>query len=305
MSELIEKKPCDFSVFDEMNTEALEEILKADAQQLDDNTNLTAILYITELLDRRAISAGEYHFDSSKQKPNFATLLSLPTPENTSTILSVQENSIHTIHTTRKKDKRRFFRTGVFIAATISLLFILSGVASAAFGINIWSTLARWTDEVFSFSHVIDEQKNTSVVGNTTTDAMLNETSFHDLQSALNYYDVSALSAPTFVPSGYVIGGVFAENSPTGLFFNCDYFGPDEELITITYTEFLSEPAMIYEKTDNSPDSYVISDTVCYAFSNTNNNTVVWITDNFECSITGCISLDILREMVTSILSKG
>lgn len=253
MSELIEKKPCDFSVFDEMSTEALEEILKADAQQLDDNTNLAAILYITELLDRRAISASEYHFDSSKQKPNFSTMLSLPTIENTTTILSAQENSKDTTHTTRKKNKHRFIRSGAFIAATISLLFILSGVASATFGINIWNTLARWTDEVFTFSHVINEQTNASAVGDSSTDTMLNETSFHDLQDALNYYDITTLSAPKFVPSGYVIGGVFAEDSPTGLFFNCDYFGPDEDLITVTYMEFLSEPAMMYEKTDNPP----------------------------------------------------
>ena len=68
MTEQDRKRQRDFSEYDSLSTEALESILRADAQQLDDDD---AILYIAEVLEKRAIAKHEYSFDVEAKKREF------------------------------------------------------------------------------------------------------------------------------------------------------------------------------------------------------------------------------------------
>ena len=49
MPEQYENQLRDFSFYDSMSTDALERLLRADAQKLDDDIDIDAILYITDL----------------------------------------------------------------------------------------------------------------------------------------------------------------------------------------------------------------------------------------------------------------
>ena len=306
MSELIEKKPRDYSVFDKMNTEALEEILKADAQQLDDNSNLDAILYITELLNQRAKADEAYTFDVDANKPDFDALLICTQINN---IVNTSSNSnIPPASDPNKKTNMKHYQLGriVLIAAILmSLLFVLSGVASATFGINIWGMLASWTDDLFSFGGNINNQINSSVSENQIDIDSNTDMVFSSLQEALDYYKITELSAPTHIPDGYELCDVIVNHSSAGYLFYCDFISSNNSVISVAYQEFLSVPNSVYEKNTEDVDQFSLGDTTFYSFSNTNTNTIAWITGDYECSIMGNVPINVLKEIVYSIFEKG
>lgn len=286
MSELFKNDRCDYSVFDTMSSEALEEILRADAQQLDDERNLDAVLYITELLEKRTAAEGGYTFDPKEHMPDFAALLKDAAKEPTS-------GSVKT-----PKKGKRVLRTALVAAVICVLIFALSGVATAALGVNIWNSIGAWTDEVFGFWLVEDaapaEDQAVSKDGPEQ----------NELQQALDACGITEFCAPTYLPEGYVMDELIVDTESVNRFVYARYTAPDGTLISFCADEFSSAPGTVYEKTADPVETLVCGDTVYYVFSNINNNTVAWISGKYECSVVGATSREELKQIAVSMFGK-
>ena len=177
------------------------------------------------------------------------------------------------------------------------MLFASSLAVSAVWGTNIWSLLANWTNEVFGFSSHIEERTTEQVVSEMAD--VDSDKVFSSLQEALDAYGITEVKAPS-VPDNFKVSHVEAGRDDAGLFFYACY-SDGEALISVFYSELSESPSTIFEKTNEPVETYLINDMTLYYFSNENNNTIAWVTEHFECSILGQISVDILKTIAVSV----
>lgn len=301
MTEQDKERQRNFLDYDSLSTEALESILRADAQQLD---NDDAILYIAEILEKRAAAKHEYTFDTEAKKEEFNQwyLPYLSDGQPLSSEVEGTNNNIIDLQSHPKRAHRKtttLLRCACIVVATVVMLFAVSLAASAMMGTNLWTVIANWTDEVFGFANVEEHTGGEDV--EVTTDAEA-EQAFSTLQEALDAYGITEVKEP-LIPEGYEASYIEAGNSDLGPYFYASYTD-GVGLISIAYIGYIETPMNVFEKNDEPVDVYKVGETLFYCFSNTNNETVAWPTEHFECRIAGQVSADILKEMAKSIIHK-
>lgn len=299
MTEQDKERQRNFLDYDSLSTEALESILRADAQQLD---NDDAILYIAEILEKRAAAKHEYTFDTEAKKEEFNQWY-LPYLSDGQPLSSEVEDTNGNIIDLQSHPKRAhrktitLLRCACIVVATVVMLFAVSLAASAMMGTNLWTVIANWTDEVFGFGNV--EEHTGMQDAEVTTDAEA-EQAFSTLQEALDAYGITEVREPR-LPKGYTAFSIEAGPSPVGFRFYAEYTD-GASLIFVEFNEFTDMPVTVYEKTNDQVETFQAKNTVFYCFSNTNNNTIAWVTEHYECSIIGQVSTDTLKTIAKSII---
>lgn len=301
----------DFSRFDSYSTEALEAILQADAQQPNNDANLDAILYITEVLERRAKENNEYSFDTEAKKREFDRFY-LPYLQDASPLSGEDGEQDATAESgqPRRRAGRRslptLLRTACVAAAVIAILFALSLAASAAMGTNLWGLFADWTDGAFSFGNTTERTTREPEAGAANVDP---DRVFSSLQEMLDAYGVTEVKAPEGIPEKYVLTELETGAFSAGPWFYASYIYNykeyDEELISVYYQSYDTEPGVVYEKTDDPVEIDCIGTTILYTFRNTNSRTVAWVTEHFECSICAPLSVEELKDIAISAINEG
>lgn len=299
MSEQEKKPKSGLPHFETLSTDALEAMLQADAQQLDNHQDLDTVLQITQILERRAREGKQYMFDVEEKYKEFKKYY-LPFDTDSEPLSSEPEESldIPTIssdvnppHKMRKR-RPRLLRSILIAAVVVSVIFAASLVASAAIGENIWSIVANWTDELFSFSREVanDKSASSSIVDKITDEIHIMQITQDDL--------------PTWYPEGYHMG----EIDTAQLTYQTDVFIPFYSdtggfyLIQITqYVDTKYMEATLFEKDAGEVDTIVHNDQIFYVFSNIGDNVVAWIKGNCVFTIAGDLSKEAITSMVLSI----
>ena len=198
---------------------------------------------------------------------------------------------------------RNSLRAGIIAVAAV--LLMLGGMITAqAAGINVFGAFARWTEDLFTFGSVhghgandTTDEPNQKLV----SDQQLEYTS---LQEALDDYGITEVTAPTWFPEGYVLTGISIASIEEICYFTLSAsYENGERLLGIDITRYSSEPTIQAEKADTTVESIEINGITFYFIENTNNCTVAWVTEHYECYIAGArnMSIDALREMVYSM----
>lgn len=299
MSEQEKKPKSGLSYFEALSTDALEAMLQADAQQLDSLQDLDTVLYITQILERRARAEKQYTFDTEEKYKEFKQYY-LPFDTDSEPLSSEPEETLHVPphsldstppHKVRKR-RPRLLRSILIAAVVVSVILAGSLVASAAIGENIWSIVANWTDEIFSFSREVanDKSASSSVVDKITDEISIMQITQDDL--------------PTWYPEGYHMG----EIQPAQLTYQTDVYIPFYSdtggfyYIQITqYVDTKYMEALYFEKDAGEVDTIVHNDQIFYVFSNIEDNVVAWIKGNCVFTIAGDLSKDTVTSMVLSI----
>ena len=188
--------------------------------------------------------------------------------------------------------RRKGFRTALVAAATIVFVFASMIVAQAA-GLDVFGAMARWTGEVFSFGDISDEG---------ATDLPDGEAVYSTLQEALDAYGVTEVAAPMWVPDEYTLLDVSVEYDAEDGWscFFADYVAGETHL-TIQILGYFDMPSTQYEKIETPIEQFEISGTQFYIFQNTGTNVAAWFTEHFECSISGVIATEELKQMIESM----
>ena len=230
MPELQKNYRRSYAAFDAMSTEALEEILRADAQQLDDERNLDAVLYITELLEKRTAAEGGDTFDPKEHMPDFSALLNNAEKTTSTSVV-------------KTKNGRKILRTMLVAAATCVMIFALAGIAVAAFGVNIWNAIGSWTDEVFRF-----QAEEGNVESETEASAPIPPTDLlaDNLQQALSSCGITEFGAPTYLPEGYELDELIVDTRSGHRFIYVSYANADGVLISFCADEFAGKPGLLH-----------------------------------------------------------
>ena len=216
----------------------------------------------------------------------------------------------------RPRRVRRVSRA--LLAAAVSVAVIFGSLFTAqALGVDVFGTLARWTDDFFSFDTIRTDSEtgDASLHQNKTSAAKLaadvgtigedgyDTAEYASLQDALDAYGFSDVPlAPNWFPDGYELMGVEVYyDGASSLSFYSDH-RKGELLLTACITLWDdSSLSHVYSKDDDSVAVYESGGITHYIMSNNDTNVGAWQNGSFECSIAGSISQEELKKMIDSI----
>ena len=271
----------DFSKYDEMTTEELEEILRLDADNTEDQESDTeALLYIMGVLTKRRKNNGhtgntaQEAYEVFKQHYMPETDHNNPVPEKAA----------------KPKNQTFPWMRGLVAAAAVIAILILGSVTAKAFGVDVWKAVFQWTQETFHFGEW----------GNTDTD---NNLPYASLQEALEKGKVTTPLVPTQIPDGYTLVEITVTQNPLKRVYRAKYTNGDQ-VLRITIQDFLDKFPVYVEQSEGLVEEYVVSGITYYLFDNNERTQAVWMIDSFECRITGELTIDELKLMIDSI-EKG
>lgn len=200
-------------------------------------------------------------------------------------------------------------------AATVALAACLMGgmVAAQAAGVDIFGALARWSADTFSLGTVRSEgardaQKEGADSGERMEISEAQAPEYGSLQEALDAGGVVEVAGPVGIPEKLTLNeiSVVASDDPESLSIYAVYLwegGASMQIVIKSYTE---EPVMQVEKTDAPPELFEVGGVQVYLIENTNSCTAAWVTEHFECCISGPTEhKDAIREMAVSAISQA
>ena len=187
-------------------------------------------------------------------------------------------------HADKQCRKRSSKRKAILLAAVICVLLTSLMTVQAA-GIDVLGAIARWTTELFSFGKT-EERSGLVVDGKWPEIDEKQNLQFTSLQDALDFYGVTEIEVPQWIPPEFTQEAIAVEQNGVWLTFFAEYTNNDEIFI-IRYNSYISEPPTYYEKSGNLLETVEAGGNTYRILQNVDNYAVVWLTPHFEC----CISM--------------
>lgn len=289
MSKVEEKGRPKYSKFDRMDTSVLEAILRADfdapeAERLD----VEAVIYISNLLaERRGTSQSDV--DKAKEEffkyyyPLEKSIYDFDDDDNDDFEPETDEHKAASKPDNVVPFRKRLWRKFAS-AAAVFVIFMFGGTLTAyAFGYDPFAAVARWNDEHFWFEKKINTAEITDILS--------------------DYSDVEHL-VPKWLPEGYEFENVDIVQYPNGRIIRSSFVknvDNEEFHICINYKQDLDNVQTIYEKTDDDAIIYDKGGVEHYIIQNSTNLTIVWLSNDLECSIVGSFSVAEAKKIINSL----
>ena len=281
MSESRSRGTRDFSKYDAMDTQTLEEILRLDAESPEGSESDTELLlYVMGVLaDRR-------HENNTGKTAQEAWE-------------SFQQNYAPEKAPSEGKKSAgkgiRWLRRLTAAVAAVVLVVLLPLTAEAFSWKDVWNVVAKWAKETFSFVG-----SDVATVNEPVPDYDGECTS---LQELLRKNKIDPSIVPTWIPDGFALGRIEKDVTPTQEIYRAFYSNDNKEL-KIRVQTFLGEEPDKIEINKELVEIYEFSGLQFYIFSNMNQIRAVWATDSYQCNISGTLTIEELKSMINSI-GKG
>lgn len=190
-----------------------------------------------------------------------------------------------------RKRHHRLRRLGILVAAIFLVFSFLIGVQAT--GMDVLGGIARWTEEVFSLRGMpednnIKQEENGPV-------------SFETLQDALNFYQITELTEPKWLPEGYELSYVDVCQSEVGPEIYASYSTSGNKHLDIIILGSDGVHFSYCEKTDLEPLGTEATGITYYKLINEKSCIITWLTDNYECLVSGLLSQNDLERIALSM----
>ena len=271
----------DLSKYDTMTTEELEEILRLDAQALEEQESDTEmILYVMEVLAERKRNNGHTGKSALEAYESFKQnyIPEIDNPEVS-----------HKMPVKIRNSFPRWLR-GLTAAAAVLAILLLGTVTAKAFGFNIWEAVVKWTQETFHFGEW----------GNSNT---ANNLPYDSFQEALEKGNIPIEIVPAKIPDGFGLVDITVEQTPYKKIYIAKYTKA-EKVLRVTVQDYLDGVPVYVEQSEGLVEEYEVSGVTYYLFKNNERTQAEWIIDSYECRITGELTIEELKIMINSI-EKG
>lgn len=283
MSDNLNRAPRDFSQYDDMETEQLREILRLDSEAPQgEEMDTEIILYIMEVLSRRNEMNGTEKTALEAFESFKANYLPCPVDETLAAVPA------------QPKAVRRWPRAVAAVAAVLAVV-ILGSATAGAFGVDVWSAVAKWTQDTFHFGSPYE----TSPSEPDKTPSLV----YTELRDMLLDYKVTEKLAPTWLPEGYENVEVKMTETPKKRIFLAVYQNGDR-VIKIQITDYLKESPSQIEQSEGFQELYPSGGVDYYIFADYEQLQAAWKLDYYECYISGPVTIDELKAIIDSI-EKG
>jgi len=274
----------DFSKYDEMTDEQLRQILREDASKTEgEDTDLELMLHIMEVLARRRRETSE---DISPEEAL----------EQFKKKYTYTDNSLISEKRPARPKSKGFTRLQKWVATIAAVLVLVFGsaITAQAFGFDLFEIIAKWTKETFHFGYVSDVGETNEPEKNVV---------YNSLREALSKYNIDAPIVPNWIPDGYSEAGVKIQEAPNQRVFIA-WYEKGESRIRIRIADYLNSYPLQVEQSATLIETVSINGTDYYIFDNEDQLQVVWVLDNYECYISGSLSLSEVKAIIDSI-EKG
>lgn len=272
----------DFSQYDAMDDEQLQTILREDASKPEgEETDMEMLLYVMEVLAKRRNKRNEGKDPETALesfKENYCTY---------------DEISLISDPAAKKHCGRNHWRKGLAAAAAALALVIGCSITASALGFDVWETIAKWTQETFHFGYAGQETD-----GNDPSIA--EELPYQKLQEALLEFHITQDIVPTWLPDGYEAVDVRTVETPLQRQFIAKYQCGDK-IIKIWIADYLNSSPNQIEQSESAIEVYESAGIKYYIFSDNDQLRAAWIAENYECYISGPLTLSEIEEMIDSI----
>ena len=279
MSELNNR--AEYAHYDSLPTEELQEILRKHAHgELETEPDTDELYYIMEVLTRRREEENPQAFRSDEEA--LADFRKHYMPKAT------QEGRTKVV-----RFPGRAFKMVAAVLAIVLILAVGTSVTAEAFNVDIWGKFASWTKEIFQFA---DNPQGTTAAN---PEKEYN-VALKPLQDALAQEGIEEKLAPAWMPDGYKSKDLQIISTPRVRNISAVYEKDGSELI-IKIRQTIGVQAPQTEKNDGFIELYVVDGVEYYIFSNTETLNAAWSIGEFECIITGKITLEEMKMMIDSI----
>ena len=270
----------DFSKYEAMSTEELEEILRLDAEVPEGaQSDTELILYILEVLASRGNNTNITGNTAQKAWESFQQNYMPEEPQKP----------------VGTKKPVLWMRKLAAAAAVVALLILVPVSANALTLEEMWDIFARWAKETFSFV----SGENTEASEPMSDD----QRDFTSLQEMLYENNRDTSIVPTWIPEGFILDKIEKDSSPMREIYTVRYMNGDKK-IRVQVISYLSEDIQNHEVENDSLEIYIHNGIDYYIFKNVDQFRVFWMVDSYECYIAGEVSLDEIKMMIDSI-QKG
>ena len=276
----------DYSKYDNMPTEALEEILRLDASAADgDATDTGLLIHIMEVLASRekSNSTGKSALEAweSFQQDYMSDLEEIceENPEGTKPI----------------RRARPWLRRLIAAAAAVALVIFIPMTAKAVNWEKMWNAVAHWAKDTFSFV------SSESVSVSEPTPEYDGE--YSSLQDVLLANNRDAKIVPMWIPERFTLIKVEKDITPVQECYTAFYSNGESPLRIRVQSYTNGDPEKI-EINEELLELYEKSGIQYYIFSNMDQIRAVWIIDSYQCNISGDLSIEEIKSMIDSI-GKG
>lgn len=279
----------DFSKYDSMTTEELEDILRHNEDNFEDETDIDMLMYVAEVI------RGRKEPNPNRKTPEEA--FEIFKTHYMPTDAEMEEFQKHSNEkTTRKNHAKvipmaRWMRRLTAAAAVVAVIFAGTMTASA-FGVDLWEVFVQWTEETFHFRGSSDQEPSAP--------EKENNQDYQSLQDALDRHKITVLLAPKWIPEGYELAEVKVDISPVQERFLAIYL-KNEQMLKVQIKRHLNEDPQQIEQSDTLIEEYESDGVVYYFFDNVELLRAAWSVENFECYISGELTIDEMKHIVDSI----
>ena len=271
----------DLTQYDSMDTEALQEILRADASKIEGEvSDQETILYIMEVLAKRRKAQNQ-----GKSLDEAWEIFQKNHEERT--------NHISEREPVKAGGK---WKKSLVAAAAVVVLLLGGTVTAQGFGVDLWQTIAKWTQETLFLGYMGQTEESMGADSNYANPCA-------SLQTALDEFKTEKKLVPTWLPEGYVETDVAVSQTPTQRIFSAKYEGNGKSL-RIRIADYLSAHPSEIEQSDSLIEIYEVAGVSYYIFQNVDQLKAAWVVENYEGSIFGSVSLSEMKTMIDSI-DKG
>ena len=192
------------------------------------------------------------------------------------------------------------------LIAVLTAICLMGGmVAAQASGVDVFGAIARWTDEVFSLGSInsesADDGDDDSSLGN-RANAVNDAEHYETLQDALDAYGITEFREPTWIPDGYEFASVhvkFWPNDGSLIGIQAEYFD-GSNFLQIQCECYGGSANVQMEKTNATVETFDANGLTIYLFENINNSCAAWVTEHYECYVSGPVKKQALKQMVFS-----
>lgn len=270
----------DFSKYEAMSTEELEEILRLDAEAPESaESDTELVLYILEVLATRR---NTKNITGNTAQEAWESFQQNYMPEEPQKPVGTKKPVL-------------WMRKLAAAAAVVALLIFIPISARAITLEEMWDIFARWAKETFSF--VSGESTEVSEPSPEDKDQ------FETLQELLLLSNRDASIVPTWIPEGFKLDKIEKDSSPILEIYTVLYLDGNREL-RIQVKTHLSADIQNNEIENDPIEIYSHEGVDFYIFTNVDQLRSIWLVDSYECLISGDVSIDELKMMIDSI-QKG
>ena len=178
----------------------------------------------------------------------------------------------------RPRRNRVLLRAG--LAAAV-LLVVLAGSALAANGLgyDLWAWVRGFSD----------------------APASVQEAEGSPIQKALVDLGIQLPLYPTYLPKDYVLAEAHISPDPLLLY---EMYTRGDRYISITITSVSAMETEGQPREDRLPEEYQVGGTVHYLFSNSGSITAIWRTGDYVVSVSGNITIRVIKNIINSVYSE-